>query len=100
MARIRVLPRGGDAASRLLRRVDDGAWKSLLSSLKQRYRYLLVDAPGVEEPHCLSLAKAADAVFLVIGLDYTPRETVQEALGALELHKAPVIGCVLTDAPS
>ena len=60
----------------------------------------LIDAPGVEEPHCLPLAKAADAAFVAIALDHTPRETVQEALEHLHLHKAHVAGCVITDAPT
>ena len=59
-----------------------------------------LDEPGVEQPHCLPLAKAADAAFVAIALDHTPRETVQEALEHLHLHKAHVAGCVITDAPA
>lgn len=98
VARVRVLPKGAETA-RTSRPSSDAEWKSLLTSLKERYRYVLVDAPGVEEPHCLSLAKAADAAFLAIALDHTPRETVQEALEHLHLHKARVAGCVITNAP-
>jgi Mrp family chromosome partitioning ATPase len=100
VARVRVLPKGGDAAGRASRRANEEEWKSLLAGLKERYRYVLIDAPGVEEPHCLPLAKAADAAFVTIALDHTPRETVQEALEHLHLHKARVAGCVVTEAPA
>ncbi len=100
VARVRVLPKGGDAVGRAARRANEEEWKSLLAGLKERYRYVLIDAPGVEEPHCLPLAKAADATFVAIALDHTPRETVQEALEHLHLHKARVAGCVITDAPA
>jgi Mrp family chromosome partitioning ATPase len=99
VARVRVLPKGGDAVGRASRRASEEEWKSLLAGLKERYRYVLIDAPGVEEPHCLPLAKAADATLVAVALDHTPRETVQEALEHLYLHKARVAGCVVTDAP-
>jgi Mrp family chromosome partitioning ATPase len=99
MARIRVLPRGVVSAAQNSRRGDEAEWKTLLGSLKSKYQYVLIDAPGIEQPHCLPLVKASDAAFLVVGLDYTPRETIYEALEVLELQKARVAGCVLTDAP-
>jgi Mrp family chromosome partitioning ATPase len=99
VARVRVLPKGGDAAGRASRRANEEEWRTLLAGLKERYRYVLIDAPGVEEPHCLPLAKAADAAFVAIALDHTPRETVQEALEHLHLHKARVAGCVITESP-
>ncbi len=99
VARVRVLPKGGDTVGRASRRANEDEWRSLLAGLKERYRYVLIDAPGIEEPHCLPLAKAADAAFVAIALDHTPRETVQEALEHLHLHKARVAGCVITDAP-
>jgi Mrp family chromosome partitioning ATPase len=98
MARVRVLPRGSEISGSL-RRSDPAEWRSLLASLKSRYQYVVVDAPGVEQPHCLPLAKAADATYLVIGLDYTPRETVHEAIETLDLNGVRVAGCVITDAP-
>jgi len=100
IARVRVLPKGSDAVGRASRRASEEEWKTLLAGLKERYRYVLIDAPGVEEPHSLPLAKAADATFVAIALDHTPRETVQEALEHLHLHKAHVAGCVITDAPA
>jgi Mrp family chromosome partitioning ATPase len=99
MARLRILPRGGESSAGLARRVDEGEIQSLLAGLKSRYEFVLIDVPGVEQPHSLPLAKAADATVLVIALDYTPRETVQEALEVLQLHQARVAGCVLTDQP-
>jgi Mrp family chromosome partitioning ATPase len=99
VARVRVLPKGGDSASRASRRASEEEWKSLLAGLKERYRYVLIEAPGVEEPHCIPLSKAADATFVAVALDHTPRETVQEALEHLHLHRARVAGCVVTEAP-
>jgi Mrp family chromosome partitioning ATPase len=99
VARVRVLPKGGDGTSRASRRASEEEWKSLLAGLKERYRYVLIEAPGVEEPHCIPLSKAADATFIAVALDHTPRETVQEALEHLHLHRARVAGCVVTEAP-
>ncbi len=100
VARVRVLPKGGDAVGRASRRANEEEWRSLLAGFKERYSYVLIDAPGIEEPHCLPLAKAADAAYVAIALDHTPRETVQEALEHLHLHKARVAGCVITEAPA
>ena len=58
VARVRVLPKGSDAVGRASRRANEEEWKSLLAGLKERYRYVLIDAPGVEQPHCLPLRQA------------------------------------------
>jgi Mrp family chromosome partitioning ATPase len=75
--------------------------KTLLSTFKQRYSYILIDTP---EALSISdgplLGAMADGVILVVRLGSTPRHFVEQTYHMLETMGGNVLGTCLTGAVS
>ncbi|MEO6710272.1 MAG: CpsD/CapB family tyrosine-protein kinase [Planctomycetota bacterium] len=73
--------------------------KALLSSLKRRYSYVIIDTPEATTTSDASLLGAiADGVVLVVRQNSTPRQYVEQAYNMLESLGANVLGTLLTGA--
>ncbi|HTF87865.1 MAG TPA: CpsD/CapB family tyrosine-protein kinase [Planctomycetota bacterium] len=73
--------------------------KALLSSLKRRYSYVIIDTPEATTTSDASLLGAiADGVVLVVRQNTTPRQYVEQAYNMLESLGANVLGTLLTGA--
>jgi capsular exopolysaccharide synthesis family protein len=73
--------------------------KTLLSSLKRRYNYVVIDTPEATTTSDASLLGAiADGVVLVVRQNTTPRQYVEQTYNLLESLGANVLGTLLTGA--
>ena len=73
--------------------------KTMLSTLKRRYNYVLIDTPEATTTSDASLLGAvADGVVLVVRQNTTPRQYVEQAYNMLESLGANVLGTLLTGA--
>lgn len=74
-----------------------GAVDALLSSLRERFDYILLDTPpmlGIADAR--TLATKADGVVLLVKWSSTPLPVIDAALAGLEQDGANVVGAVLT----
>ncbi len=73
----------------------------LVENLKQRYEYVIMDAPPVGEVSgTLSLNQVADSVLFVIGYDQSSLPEIQSALEKLDKSGTRVLGCVVNNVVS
>ena len=73
--------------------------KTLLSTLKRRYSYVVIDTPEASTTSDASLLGAiADGVVLVVRQNTTPRQYVEQTYNLLESLGANVLGTLLTGA--
>jgi capsular exopolysaccharide synthesis family protein len=79
--------------------VGSESMKRLLSGLKDRYDFILVDTPPIMAvADALLISRAVDSVILVARGGFTPRHTVREAREKLTRVRARIIGTVLNGA--
>jgi len=79
--------------------VGSESMKRLLSGLKDRYDFILVDTPPIMAvADALLISRAVDSVILVVRGGFTPRHTVREAREKLTRVRARIIGTVLNGA--
>jgi len=72
---------------------------SLLSALKQRYSYVLIDTPeATTTSDATLLGAAADGIILVVRLGSTARHYVEQTQNTLETMGGNVLGTCLTSA--
>lgn len=70
----------------------------LLNGLKEKYNYILLDAPAVlTSADATALAACADGVVLVVESGKEEPKTAQLAKKRLEQAKAKILGCVLNN---
>jgi capsular exopolysaccharide synthesis family protein len=73
--------------------------KALLSTLKRRYSYVVIDTPEATTTSDASLLGAiTDGVVLVVRQNTTPRQYVEQTYNSLESLGANVLGTLLTGA--
>ncbi len=73
----------------------------LVEDLKQRYEYVIMDAPPVGVVSgTLSLNQVADSVLFVIGYDESSLPEIQSSLEKLDKSGTRVLGCVVNAATS
>lgn len=73
--------------------------KTLLSTLKRRYSYVVLDTPEATTTSDASLLGAiTDGVVLVVRQNTTPRQYVEQSYNMLESLGANVLGTLLTGA--
>ncbi len=73
----------------------------LVENLKQRYEYVIMDAPPVGEVSgTLSLNQVADSVLFVIGYDQSSLPEIQSTLEKLDKSGTRVLGCVVNNVVS
>ncbi|MCY2961281.1 MAG: CpsD/CapB family tyrosine-protein kinase [Planctomycetota bacterium] len=73
--------------------------KMVLSSFKQRFKYILIDTPQAATISDASMLGAlADGIVLVVKLGSTPRSLVEETYNRLESLGGNVLGTLLTGA--
>lgn len=78
--------------------LDSSRWTTLAASLRQRFRYLVVDTPPVLAVADFDLIQAtADAIVLVARPDHTKRQALLGALDAIDKDK--FLGFVLNYVP-
>lgn len=70
-------------------------WGSLLEELKDRYCWILFDAPPPEDPLAQQLAPHCDATYLFLRLHHTSRRASRHAVNLLENCGARVLGSVV-----
>ena len=71
--------------------------KQLLTELRKRYSYVIIDTPPVlGGSQACTFGKHSDAVLLVVRLEKTPREVIKRAKEQLTQSGSNVMGCVLT----
>lgn len=75
--------------------VPGGAWRALLAELRQRYRLVLLEVPGLEEPGAACLARGCDAALLVLRPGRTGRRAARRAVRLLKQSGVKALGCVL-----
>lgn len=62
--------------------------EALLKEARQRYDYIVVDAPPlIPLPDCRLIGKLVDGFFLVVAANKTPRKLVEEALSLIDPAK-------------
>ena len=73
--------------------------RTVLNKLKQRFSYVLIDTPEAMTISDASLLGAiADGIVLVVRLDKTPRNYVEQTHNSLEALGGNVLGTCLTGA--
>ena len=88
----------GGAAPTLL---SSGRMGELLDSVRDAFRLSLLDGPAVlPSIDAEVLAEQVDGIVFIVRAWHTPRPHVQAALSRLRATGTPIIGAVLTDAPS
>lgn len=77
----------------------DGTIVDLITRLKERYEYVIIDAPPVgTESETLSLNQVANSVVFVIGYDNASMPEIQSSLEKLDKSGIRVIGCIVNAA--
>jgi capsular exopolysaccharide synthesis family protein len=80
--------------------VGSASMKRLLSLLKDRYDFIMVDTPPIMAvADGLLLSRLVDSVIFVTRCGHTPRHTAREARAKLNRIRARVIGFVLNEVP-
>jgi capsular exopolysaccharide synthesis family protein len=78
--------------------LDSAAWRALCATLRERFRYVIVDSPPVGAVADYDLIQAAcDGVILVIRPDHTDRTLCMKALETVP--KAKFLGVLLNCVP-
>jgi succinoglycan biosynthesis transport protein ExoP len=81
--------------------LGSGALESMLEELKERYHYVVIDAPPVlSASEALLIAKAADGTVLCAMKDRTREPQLRLAAQRLEAAGAKMLGAVLSGVPS
>lgn len=70
-------------------------WKHVLEPLREAYRMVIVDAGSANSVHADSLARASDAVVLVLECGRSPWEQVAGFAARMDEIGVPVLGVVL-----
>lgn len=87
-----VLPAGKRSASPY-EALKSSRFGELLTQARQRYDYVILDAPPViPVPDCRLIAKWADGFIMVVAAHRTPREALEEALTLM--RPASILGLV------
>ena len=64
--------------------LDSSRFQELLTQARQRYDYVILDAPPIiPVPDCRLIAKWVDSFIMVVAAHRTPREAVEDALALL-----------------
>jgi Mrp family chromosome partitioning ATPase len=92
-ARIDFLPAGEGMVTSY--KSIGGKLAPLLEEWKQRYRYVLVDAGGADEPLTDPLAQACDATYLHVSLTDTAAAAARQAAQRLRTSGARLRGCLV-----
>jgi len=80
--------------------VGSASMGRLLSALKDRYDFIMVDTPPIMVvADGLMISRLVDSVIFVTRCGQTPRHTAREARAKLHRIRARVIGFVLNEAP-
>ena len=93
-----VVP-GGEAISNGSELIDSPRMHKLLSELKDKAEYVILDtAPVGILTDTAVLAEAADAALFVVKQDYANRSSILEGIGQLAESKIYISGCILNGA--
>ena len=99
--RLSVIPSGISTTHRLDDGLSDAHLEELVPRLRERFEYVVIDAPPLlRSSAAATLAACADGVLVVIRDGRTRQESLQEAREALALVNAHVIGVVVNGATS
>jgi polysaccharide biosynthesis transport protein len=86
--------------SRISPYLDSDALQLIMAEARRDYDLVVIDSPPIMRvPDAMLLARAADAVAMVVAWRRTPRRLVQEAMSRLALSPDTPAGIVLTKVP-
>ncbi|MAE61166.1 MAG: hypothetical protein CMJ49_07400 [Planctomycetaceae bacterium] len=95
-----VLPAGGKCADDAIKLISSPEMTQVLQRLRTSFEHVLVDTPPVLDLADAGLLGAqSDDVLLIVRLNRTPRQLVDQAVRTLTSYNAPVVGAILTDLP-
>ncbi len=81
--------------------ISHPAIREVLTKLKERYDYIIVDTPpALLYSDAASLGAMCDGIILVTRINYTPRQLVDESVEALQRAGGKVVGLFLTGVPN
>lgn len=88
--------RAGAQSEHAFRLFHSGAIETLLGILRERFEFILVDAPAcLNHPETMMFVRHADGIVLVVSADCAGARTVQSAAELLRRNGSRVIGVVL-----
>lgn len=94
-----ILPAGSKAPNPA-ELVGSASMKRLLSALRDRYDFILIDTPPIMAvADALLLSRLVDSVLLVVRHGFTARSVAREARLKLGRVKARVLGVIVNDMP-
>jgi succinoglycan biosynthesis transport protein ExoP len=100
VANLDIMP-VGSVAPNPAELVGSASMKRLLSLLKEKYDFIMVDTPPIMVvADGLLLSRLVDSVIFVTRCGQTPRHTAREARAKLNRIRARVIGFVLNEVPA
>lgn len=95
-----IIPAGGKVADEAIKLLSGPAMTTVLQRLRTTFDHVLVDTPPVLElADAGVLGAQSDDVLLIVRLNRTSRQLVDQATRTLTSYNAPVVGAILTDLP-
>ena len=87
----------GEKTNAVVNLLESEKMKNLISELRKKYDYVLLDSPPViEVSDALYISKLSDACIFIISMNKTRRGIVNEAIKVLRRNNTNLIGTVLT----
>ncbi len=94
-----VMRSGGDASNEAIQLLSSPRMAELLEMVRERFTQTIIDTPPVlDYADAGVIGSRTDQVILVVRMNSTPRDLVDDAMLRLEGYKAPASGVVLTAA--
>ncbi len=91
-----VLPAGNVDGIRISNLINREKWNNLISELKKRYEYLIIETPAINRfPEGQIITGLSDATVIVINAGTTSRESVALAMKKIESAGGHLSGVVL-----
>jgi Mrp family chromosome partitioning ATPase len=72
-------------------------WTASLDQLRLQYQFVLIGTSPVDNPATMAIARAADAIYLLVRPGYTGQRAIRQTLRALHRCGARVLGCLLVE---
>ncbi len=93
-----VIPAGGRVNNEAVQLLSSNRMANLLKTLRQKYDHVIVDTPPVVELADAGILGAqSDDVLMIVRMQRSPRQLVEQAIRTLESYNAPVAGLIATD---
>lgn len=87
--------RGPSGSPAWMNQISSGDLNSMLTALKDKYNWVLLDCPPTQGPESFSWSQTCDGVVLVLESSKTRRLTARNHVDQFLAHNANLLGCVL-----